>query len=46
MKTEIINQYAHFWRTYRSICKDFNTESWKKLGFGLTQPDRLALHIL
>ena len=46
MRNEIINQYSHFWRTYRSICTDFNRESWKKLGFGLTQADRLAIHIL
>ncbi|MCK5197629.1 MAG: hypothetical protein KAR21_04725 [Spirochaetales bacterium] len=46
MRNEIINQYSHFWRMYRSICKDFDPDSWKNLGFGLTQPDRLALHIL
>ena len=46
MKREILNQYGHFWRTYRDICKGFETHSWKTLGFGITQPDRLALHIL
>ncbi len=46
MRKEIIKQYSHLWRTYRSICRGFDLESWKKLGFGLTQPDRLALHIL
>ncbi len=46
MRKEIINQYSHFWRTYRSICSAFDQDSWKKLGFGLTQADRLALHIL
>ncbi len=46
MRNEIISQYSHFWRTYRSICRSFNQDSWKDLGFGLTQPDRLALHIL
>ncbi len=46
MRKEILNQYSHFWRTYRSICSAFDQDSWKKLGFGLTQPDRLALHIL
>jgi len=46
MKKELVNQYSHLWRTYRSICKDFDPEAWKTLGFGLTQADRLALHIL
>lgn len=46
MRQETKNQYGHFWRTYRSICGSFDRDSWTKLGFNLTQPDRLALHIL
>ncbi len=46
MKRELLNQYAHVWRTYRCVCRDFDEASWRSLGFGVTQPDRLALHIL
>lgn len=46
MKAEIMNQYSHFWRTYRKVCSDFDLKSWKESGFGITQPGRLALHIL
>lgn len=42
----MISQFAHLWRTYKCVCRDFDGESWKGLGFGITQPDRLALHIL
>lgn len=46
MRKELINQYSHFWRIYRAVCSGFDRESWTNRGFGLSQPDRLALHIL
>ena len=46
MRQELINQFSHFWRIYKSVCKDFDVASWKNSGYGLTQPNRLALHII
>jgi len=46
MREELINQFSHFWRTYKSVCNDFDIASWKNSGYGLTQPSRLALHII
>ena len=46
MRKEFTDQFAHFWRTFRGICEDFDPESWRSRGYGLTQPDRLAIHIL
>lgn len=46
MRNELINRYSHFWRIYRAVCKGFDQEPWRTNGFGVTQPNRLALHIL
>jgi len=46
MRDEFIDQFSHFWRIYKSICNDFEITNWKDSGYGLTQPNRLALHII
>jgi len=46
MKDEFIKQYAHSWRIFEGIVKDFDNESWLHTGCGATIPARIALHIL
>ena len=46
MKNELKKHFAHFWRVYRAVCGGFDKRSWETLGYGLTQPNRLALHLL
>jgi hypothetical protein len=46
MRDELIDQFSHLWRIYKSVCKDFENSKWKNSGYGLTQPNRLALHII
>ena len=46
MKTEVIKQYAHTWRTFAGIVKDFDQNAWIHTGRGIILPVRLAFHIL
>ncbi len=46
MKTEIINQYAHTWRVFEGIVKDFDDTSWFHAGCGTMSPASAAFHIL
>jgi len=46
MKTEVIKQYAHTWRTFAGIVKDFDDDAWLHTGRGALLPFRLAFHIL
>jgi len=46
MKTEVIKQYAHTWRTFAGIVKDFDEDAWLHTGRGVILPVRIAFHIL
>jgi uncharacterized damage-inducible protein DinB len=46
MKTEFIKQYAHTWRVFERLVKDFDEAAWLHTGRGTTTPARLAFHIL
>ena len=46
MEKELIKQYAHTWRTFENIVKDFDDDSWVKTGRGAINPSKMALHIL
>jgi hypothetical protein len=46
MKTEVIKQYAHTWRTFAGIVRDFDSDDWLHTGRGIILPVRLAFHIL
>ncbi len=46
MKTEFIQQYAHTWRVFERIVRDFAKDAWIHTGRGTTTPVRLAFHIL
>jgi hypothetical protein len=46
MKTEVIEQYAHTWRTFAGIVKDFDDNAWLHTGKGIIVPVRIAFHIL
>lgn len=46
MREELLDQFSHFWRIYKSVINDFEPAHWKNSGWGLTQPNRLALHII
>ncbi|MBN2002540.1 MAG: hypothetical protein JXA21_04220, partial [Anaerolineae bacterium] len=46
MKTEVIKQYAHTWRTFAGIVKDFDQDTWLHTGRGVIVPFRVAFHIL
>jgi hypothetical protein len=46
MKTEVIKQYAHTWRVFEGIVKDFDKDAWIHTGRGTTTPARTAFHIL
>ncbi|MCP4595438.1 hypothetical protein [Neptuniibacter sp.] len=45
-KNEFINQYAHAWRIFERLVKDFDEDAWLKAGRGKIRPARLSLHIL
>jgi hypothetical protein len=45
-KNEFINQYAHTWRVFERLVKDFDTTAWLQTGRGAITPARLAFHIL
>jgi len=46
MKTEVIKQYAHTWRTFAGIVRDFDGDAWLHTGRGVILPFRIAFHIL
>lgn len=46
MKNEVIKQYAHTWRTFAGIVRDFDSDAWRHIGRGIILPVRLAFHIL
>jgi len=46
MKTEFIKQYAHTWRVFERIVRDFDKDAWIHTGRGNITPVRLAFHIL
>lgn len=46
MKTEVIEQYAHTWRTFAGIVEDFDDDAWLHTGKGIIIPVRIAFHIL
>ena len=46
MKAEIINQYAHTWRVFEEIVKDFDEQAWLDTGPGPNTPAGTAFHLL
>ena len=46
MKTEVIERYAHTWRTFAGIVADFDDDAWLHTGKGIIIPVRIAFHIL
>lgn len=46
MKTDFINQYAHTWRVFERLVKEFDNDAWFRTGRGATTPVRLSFHIL
>jgi hypothetical protein len=46
MKTEFVEQYAHTWRVFEGIVKDFDNDAWVHTGRGTITPVRVAFHIL
>ena len=46
MKTEVIERYAHTWRTFAEIVADFDNDAWLYTGKGIIIPVRIAFHIL
>ena len=46
MKNEFINQYAHTWRVFEGIVRDFDQDAWMHTGRGVITPARLAFHVL
>ncbi|KAA3661535.1 MAG: hypothetical protein DWQ04_16185 [Chloroflexi bacterium] len=45
-KNEFIKQYAHTWRVFERLVKDFDTDAWLHAGRGANTSARMALHIL
>ncbi len=45
-KNEFIKQYAHAWRIFEGLVKDFDADAWLQAGRGVITPARLSLHIL
>jgi hypothetical protein len=45
-RNEFVKQYAHTWRVFERLVKDFDAEAWLQTGRGAITPARLALHIL
>ncbi len=46
MKTEILKQYAHTWRVFEGIVKDFDERAWLYAGCGPNTAAGTAFHIL
>ncbi len=45
-KNEFTKQYAHAWRIFEHLVKDFDADAWQQAGRGVITPARLSLHIL
>jgi len=45
-KADFIPQYAHTWRVFARLVKDFDAEPWFQTGRGSITPARLSWHIL
>ena len=45
-KNEFIKQYAHTWRVFERLVKDFEADGWLQTGRGANTPARMAFHIL
>ncbi|MCB2214245.1 hypothetical protein KQH50_02500 [bacterium] len=46
MKNEFIGQYAHSWKVFKRLVRDFDAEAWLHTGRGAMTPVRLSHHIL
>jgi hypothetical protein len=46
IKNEFIKQYAHTWRVFERLVKDFDAGAWLQTGRGAITPVRLSFHIL
>ncbi|MFX0203675.1 MAG: hypothetical protein ACFFCW_46855 [Candidatus Hodarchaeota archaeon] len=46
MKSEFTKQYAHTWRIFERLVKDFDKAAWQQAGRGVITPARLSLHII
>jgi hypothetical protein len=46
MKTGLIEQYAHTWRIFERLVRDFDADAWIAAGRGANTPARLSFHIL
>jgi hypothetical protein len=46
IKSEFISQYAHTWRAFEGIVRDFDRVAWIQAGCGKTTPARIAFHIV
>ncbi len=46
LKAEFQKQYAHIWRVFERLVKDFNDATWLSAGRRATRPARLSFHIL
>ena len=46
IKDEFIKQYAHTWRVFERLVKDFDPDAWIQTGRGDITPARLSIHIL
>jgi len=46
IKDEFIQQYAHTWRVFERLAKDFGADAWFQSGRDPITPARLSLHIL
>jgi len=46
IKNEFIKQYAHTWRVFERLVKDFDSGAWLHTGRGAITPARLSFHIL
>jgi hypothetical protein len=46
MEEEFIAQYAHSWRLFKRLVRDFDADAWLHAGRGAMKPARLSHHIL
>lgn len=46
IREDLIKQYAHTWRVFERLVKDFDTDAWLQIGRGAINPARLSFHIL
>ena len=46
MKSEFIQQYAHTWRVFERMVRDFDSDAWMHVGRGTTVPVRISFHVL